>query len=71
MDPLLVDVCVAQKRLCLTSLILTVKRMSNPKFWPMLLWRFYYFDRSEYRGLCANPNIDELQLTKPAFFQPS
>ena len=30
MDPLLVDVCVAEKGLCLTPLILTVKGMSNP-----------------------------------------
>ena len=56
MDPLLVDVCVVQKRLCLTSLILTVKRTSNPNFWRTLLGRFYCFDRSEYGGLCANPN---------------
>ena len=47
MDPLLVDVCVVQKRLCLTSLILTVKRTSNPNFWRTLLGRFYCFDRSE------------------------
>ena len=56
MDPLLVDVCVAQNRLCLTSLILTVRRMSNPNFWGTLLGRFYCFDRSEYGGLRANPN---------------
>ena len=56
MDPLLVDVCVAEKRLCLTSLILTVKRMSNPNFRRTLLGIFYWFDRSEYGGLSANPN---------------
>ena len=72
MDPLLVDVCVAEKGLCLTPLILTVKGMSNPLIsGERCLERFYCFDRSEYGGLCANPNIYELQLTKPAVFQPS